>query len=422
MTAESLAGVDWDFRGADTKRLTHCFHAYPAMMIPQIAGKLIDAYGAGARVLFDPYCGTGTSLVEAAVRGIDAAGSDLNPLARLIARAKTARIDVQKLGLYLRDMNENLFDARFRGGGLAAPPPALRNIDFWFSRQVQRKLAIVKFLVEEIGDEDVRRFFQVALSETVRECSYTRNGEFKLYRMTAAQMERFQPDVFGVFLDKLARNFAGLKEYARAANNRAQARVFGFNPVIAIPPECVPEGGVDIIVSSPPYGDSRTTVAYGQFSRLASEWLGFENAAGVDRELMGGGKPAGIDCGGGGDLQSAIKRIAGRNSARAGEIAAFYADYRRSIARAAATIRPGGVACYVVGNRKVKGITLPTSEATKFYFLENGFRHKGTFVRGIPNKRMPSKNSPSNVAGETDTTMKNEYIVVMQKIKRRRAA
>ena len=48
---------------------------------------------------------------------------------------------------------------------------------------------------------------------------------------------------------------------------------------------------VDLVVTSPPYGDSHTTVAYGQFSRLSNEWLGHENAVHIDRNLMGGQSP-----------------------------------------------------------------------------------------------------------------------------------
>lgn len=46
------------------------------MMIPQIAGRLIDTYGKKTDTLFDPYCGTGTSLVEANLKGINAIGTD----------------------------------------------------------------------------------------------------------------------------------------------------------------------------------------------------------------------------------------------------------------------------------------------------------------------------------------------------------
>ena len=37
------------------------------------------------------------------------------------------------------------------------------------------------------------------------------------------------------------------------------------------------------------------------------------------------------------------------------------------------------------------------------------------FVRDISNKVMPTRNSPTNVTGETKNTMKNEYIVIFDK-------
>jgi len=49
------------------------------------------------------------------------------------------------------------------------------------------------------------------------------------------------------------------------------------------------------------------------------------------------------------------------------------------------------------------------------WHLKHGFTHKATVVRNIPNKRMPKKNSPSNVAGETSTTMHEENIVICQR-------
>jgi DNA modification methylase len=103
----------WDYRSANTKTATHCYHNYPAMMIPQIAERLIATYGKNAKLLFDPYCGTGTSLVEANLKGINAIGTDLNPLARLIAKTKTAIIDVQILDLYLKEFNDWTFSLNF---------------------------------------------------------------------------------------------------------------------------------------------------------------------------------------------------------------------------------------------------------------------------------------------------------------------
>lgn len=411
--------ADWDFRGADTKRLTHGLHPYPAMMIPQIAERLIDRYGARAKTLFDPYCGTGSSLLEANIHGIDAVGTDLNPLARMIARAKTVRLDCQKTDLYLRHVNERLFKERMNGAK-PPPPPPVKNIDFWFSKKVQRELAVARAVIDEIADPDVRRFLLVGFGETARECSYTRNGEFKLYRMKAAQMERFSPDVFGVLMAKLTRNFAAMKEYVSSVENAGQTTVFDFNTVERIPADILPPESVDIVVTSPPYGDSRTTVAYGQFSRMANEWLGYEAAAAVDSQLMGGktgrsANPNDSESLGCGRLDDAVGRVEKQSAARAREIRGFYRDYRRSIANVAAAVKAGGFACYVVGNRKSKGVVLPTDAATRAYFKENGFRRAGVFVRNIPNKRMPAKNSPSNVAGDCDATMTQEHIIVMKK-------
>ena len=64
----------WSFKDADTKEFTHCYHAYPAMMIPQVARALIEEYRPedGVELLFDPYMGSGTSLVEASIKGINA--------------------------------------------------------------------------------------------------------------------------------------------------------------------------------------------------------------------------------------------------------------------------------------------------------------------------------------------------------------
>ena len=86
-----------------------------------------------------------------------------------------------------------------------------------------------------------------------------------------------------------------------------------------------------------------------------------------------------------------------------------------SIQNVAEIVEEGGHVCYVVGNRTVKGFQLPTDQFTAWAFVESGFEYVTTHVRGIPNKRMPSRNSPSNVAGKTSKTMHNEYIVILRK-------
>ena len=128
-----------------------------------------------------------------------------------------------------------------------------------------------------------------------------------------------------------------------------------------------------------------------------------------------GGKTKKIEKIGIGIIDKTIEKISYKDKKRAQEVYSFYSDYSKSIANVSTVIKHNGYACYVVGNRTVKGITLPTDEITKCLFEECGFKHKNTFIRSIPNKRMPSKNSPTNEVGKKETTMNNEYIVVMQK-------
>lgn len=233
--------------------------------------------------------------------------------------------------------------------------------------------------------------------------------------MSSEKIKKYEPDVFAIIESKLIRNKKGLLFYLNAKRNKSKALIYNFNTVKEIPKRLLPENEVDIIVTSPPYGDSRTTVAYGQFSRLANQWLGFKDASSVDKNLMGGTKN-------GNKIESISKtanqimeKINNIDQNRCKDVIAFFNDYEKSIGNISKTIKKGGFACYVVGNRSVKGVIIPTDEITKELFIINGFKHIETIIRNIPSKKMPSENSPTNVKGEKSSTMKNEYIVVCQK-------
>jgi len=407
----------WDFQGANTKEYTHCFHPYPAMMIPQVTGKIIDKYGKGARLLFDPYCGSGTSLVEASIRGINSIGTDINPLARLLSKAKTTIIPIDELDKALKDFNEFVFSIRLGGKKLKPEIPQFKNIDYWFKKETQIMLAIVKEYIDSIESEEIKNFFRVAFSETVREVSLTRNGEFKLYRMTEKQISKFNPDVFSILLSKLLRNRDGMKEYIKLRKKDATAKIYDFNTVEGIPENILPPESADIIVTSPPYGDSRTTVAYGQFSRLSNQWLFKDYLNMIDKISMGGQTEKKMIRFDFQPLDQVIEKIARLDKKRVYDVVSFYADYEQSINNVSKVVKKGGIVAYVVGNRRVKGLEIPTDEITKEFFERNGFKHIETIMRAIPSKRMPKRNSPSNVTGVTDTTMNYEYIVVLKKEK-----
>ncbi|PWH19065.1 MAG: DNA methyltransferase [Bacteroidetes bacterium] len=408
---------DWTFNGASTREITHCYHDYPARMIPQVAGKLLDLFGISAKYLFDPYCGSGTSLVEANIRGINAYGTDLNPLARLIAKAKTATPDIELLEKQIAIFTRMALSDKLRKVKEMPEIYGISRLDFWFKPVVIDRLVRIRAFINEITNEEIRLFFQVAFSETVRESSNTRNEEFKLYRYNEEKLAKFNPDVYGIMSAKLQRNLEGYKKFKAIIDNLKHppfTNIYSFNTVNEIPEDLIQPESIDIVVTSPPYGDSGTTVAYGQYSRLSAAWLELEEPDKIDRKLMGGKPLKDLPLFPSDSLNIAINEIRKADEKRAREVASFYVDLLDSISNVAKVIKKGGYACYVVGNRKVKGVVLPTDIAVRNFFENHGFEHVNTFIRSIPNKRMPSKNSPTNAAGVLDSTMTQEYIVVMR--------
>jgi tRNA G10 N-methylase Trm11 len=399
----------WNFDGCDTKEYTHCFHIYPAMMIPQIARELLEKYCEDEfKVLFDPYCGTGTSLVEGSLRRLICIGIDLNPLARLISKVKTQQIDINNiiefrihfLELYNSYKNEIVI-------------PKITNINYWFKEKQLQQLSIIKRCIDTISVEIEKEFFLIPFSETLREVSLTRNNEFKLYRIPKEKIEQHNPDTLSLFLNKVDRNINGYKKYMEC-NPTYNVSIYDFDSSKDIPNTIIPENFVDIVITSPPYGDSRTTVAYGQFSTLSNEWMGIENARKLDSNLMGG-LVTEIEQTGLKALDNIIFNISLEKPKRAKEIYSFYRDYKQSIFNVSKTIKHGGIVAYVVGNRRVNDIELPTDEFTKYCFESQGFKHIETIVRNIPNKRQPKQTSPTNKKGKKVSTMNYEYIVILKK-------
>ena len=380
-------------------------------MIPQVANKLLSIYGKEAKTLFDPYCGTGTSLVEGMLMGINGIGTDLNPLARLIAEAKSDyNIKINKVVEYIEKFNEQV-------NVLHPEIPEIKNMDFWFNKGIAIKLGKIRAFINSIDDKDITLFFKIAFSETVRESSNTRKNEFKLFRYNQEKLMKWNPDPYSIMNEKLHRNLKGLGEFTKKIeklSRKPEIKVYGYNSVDEIPNNDIKENSADIVLTSPPYGDSHTTVAYGQYSRLSSEWLSLSDGN-VDKKLMGGIKLKSVPDFPSKSLNDAISIIASRNDKRALEVASFYNDLQMSIKNVSKIIKPYGYSCYVVANRTVNSVILPTSDAIRDFFKFYGFDHIKTYIREIPNKRMPVKNSPTNVAGETMNTMLNEHIVVMKK-------
>lgn len=402
----------WNYSEDNTRAYTHPIHPYPAMMIPQVAGRLIDMFAKPKAIVLDPFCGSGSVLLEAFIRGYDSYGIDINPLSLLISKVKTTPISYKQL----QNRLENILGTLSTTKKISSPD--FFNIAFWFKPRVASKLALLRATIDLIRDKKIKDFFKIAFSFTVRASSNTRNGEFKLYRIDDEKLLNFNPDVSGIFKERAQQNIDAMTElWKQFKENETRVNILNEDARYRT---SIKDGLVDIVVTSPPYGDSKTTVAYGQFSRLSLQWLGFNGQSlDIDNRSLGGrldidnlhlgyGSP---------NLRYAIDLISHVDNKRAREVMAFYIDLNKCFSELDRVVKKGGFLCMVVGNRTVKGIQLPTDEIVADFGEHAGFRHIETIIRKIPNKRMPSKNSPTNKVGELGATMTEEYIVIMEKIK-----
>lgn len=454
----------WDFKDDDTKEFTHGIHNYPAMMVCPISRNIIKLVKGIRPVhsLFDPFSGSGTVLVEGMLSGIETvAGNDINPLALLLTKVKTTPIEHELLVSVKSELLQNITVSRNnvinilenvdsyisdtlgldiaekKGWGDEAPKyleqfcnennfdinlPDFKNIGYWFRPRVILELAIIKTEIEKINNEDIRDFVFIALSESIRFVSNRRNGEFKMFRMPVAKVQKFNPDVFTEFTKILKRNIEKMNDFNTAletSNYHPDVSVFRNS---ACTLENVPNDMYDLVITSPPYGDSRTTVAYGEYSRLSLQWINLfkltdKEIMGVDKSLMGGKKYRNgfeftlLS----NTLRESLDRIKDADLERAGDVYSFYVDLDASIRSVAEKTRSGGYQFWVVGNRTVKNELLKTDVIITEMANQYGLTHVFTVDRNIPNKVMPSQNSPSNVSGETSSTMTMEHIVILRK-------
>jgi hypothetical protein len=176
----------------------------------------------------------------------------------------------------------------------------------------------------------------------------------------------------------------------------------------------------DAIITSPPYGDSRTTVAYGEFSSFALEWI--SDLLGdmsinykIDSESIGKKRPFNNEVLKSKMLQKTLDQIREKDTKRADEVSDFFNEYYIILKNTLRELKNRGTACYVVGNRRVKGVEIPMDQITAEMMEMCGLRVDKILVRDISSKVMPSSNSPTNKTGIKDKTMSYEYIVIGNK-------
>ena len=271
--------------------------------------------------------------------------------------------------------------------------PSFPNIEYWFDEDVIEGLAKLRAAIFSVEDDRLQNLFKVAFSETIRLVSKADLGEFKLVRAERSKKK----DVQLVFEAIARRNIVRLSVLSKLTL-KARVDIQRVNVLEDLP---LQDESVDLVITSPPYGDSKTTVAYEQFSKLPIKWLGLDDS--FKNHQLGAKEKDFEQTLPSEELNECLEEIKRVDVKRAREVYSFYADLYKAIENISKKVKPGKHAVVVVGNRTVKGVELPTDKICADFFRQFGFVHISTLVREISNKRMP--------AG----TMKHEYVVILRK-------
>ncbi|TFB17516.1 hypothetical protein E3V93_13225 [Microbacterium sp. 3H14] len=415
----------WDFADSGARSGGHAYFQYPAMMVPELQGALLDdavAAAPGIRRVYDPFVGSGTVLLESVYRGLSFHGTDINPMAILLCQVKAdppEAVEAWRATRAVLALATELIPGEIEFFGR----------DKWFLPAVLRDLLRLRDAIRKQKPRRTRRFLWVCLAETIRLVSNSRTSTVKLHIYAPDVLASRRPDALRTFREVVVANCGHVEKHWER---------FGTRPTEDGEPDraaavTLLQGSVDsrwtapkladVLMTSPPYGDNTTTIPYGQHSYLPLQFIdpddipgGFdqsliETTHAIDFRSLGGSlreaEKARADLGAKSPaLANYLKHLVSRPDLEK-KVLAFVRDYDRGFGSALTNLAPGGFAFLTLGERRVGGHIFPLVQVTQELLEARGQCHIATIERRLSRKRMAVRNS-------IGTTMATESILVMQ--------
>ena len=364
--------------GLRTTKYTHAIHRFPGKFVPQVARELLSLVGATDRYLIgDPFCGSGTSLVEASVIGIPTVGVDLDPLAVLISQAKTTVLTPGQLAEVRRFWNAKI--------GMKNPDVlghAVPNLYHWFRPDTAKQLEFIKQKAIGLEDEELRLFSLVVFSSIIRRVSNADDQTQKTY--VSGTLKKAPPapsDVFRFAVDRATRGMESYASLRKAAVTvqRGDAR------------EWLSHKKLDGIITSPPYIDSIDYV-YNQMLEyywlyeflglesvdavkiLKNEPMGFRRndvASGLDR--LSSVSPLAAEV-----LEPRLARIQKASKKEAEHVVGYFEDFCEHLAATKQNLNKGSMYALAIGESLIRGVQIPTPTILAELFRSSGFEFVGS--------------------------------------------
>ena len=418
--------IDVSFRengGAVGRRdfATHMIHWYPAKMFHRIPSVFLDTIQlpTGANIL-DPFCGSGTVLLEASLRGHHAVGLDINPLARLISQVKLTPLDPCELNSHLSHLVTRAKRSR-------SMPRHQTTLDSWLSPSARVGLHRLLNAIEIIEYADVRAFFLVTLTSIVRRVSLADPAIPPLVRLredrarTAGRRYRNAlqrslsitiSSVYSAFVEAAGANIRRMSELQAL---RQEIADWAYSVVGSDAARTnLESGSIDAIITSPPYCGAQKYVRSMKLELILSGYAE-EDLRQLDRQTLGTEAVTTRFI----ELQRLltgdiyvdriIRAIHERNPIRA-KMASDYCRYLVAFAHETQRVlRPGGHLLVTLGRSTLAGVPFLADRVFRRAGQEVGFEFVATLVDRIPSRGLLTQRH--RTAGRID----HEFIVWLRR-------
>lgn len=276
-----------------TRYSVHGLHEYKGKFNPQVAKAILNIFGSqkGGRIL-DPFCGSGTTLVECAHLGAIGYGTDLNPLAIFIANAKLQALAIpaamwrqmlSKLSSRLRRIT--------RWSTRIADDPRTQYLESWFDRDVLQVIEIIRIKTLEVTGHLAPVFLAVA-SNLLRDYSQQDPKDLRIRRRKSPLPETPFIEAFLKACDIFIGRIEDVQSVLGVDFVAGKAVLQDVNTLTL---DDVPYL-FDAAITSPPYA---MALPYIDTQRLSLVWLGLLPASHIlqleadligSREIRGGGR------------------------------------------------------------------------------------------------------------------------------------
>lgn len=262
----------------------HGIHEYRGKFFPQLVRALINIAGVkNGGVVADPMCGSGTTLVEAAVSGCQTLGLDMNPLSVLMARTKCALLTVdphrieENFSMVRNGLASNSLAGSIHRSYFASLPIVDQNyLRCWFSEDVLLRLDQIQLIISRIQDRPIRDFMFLSLSNIIREVSWQKEDDLRVRKEIREGKDNIDPvDRFIVELEHSVRTLLSfLHQKQNLLVGKHDVTEGDARETTTIWRRWI--GKVDAVITSPPYA---TALPYLDTDRLSLCYFGLLSRA-----------------------------------------------------------------------------------------------------------------------------------------------